>query len=426
MAGQSFDMVERRMARVLRDRLAEEVAIGIEGPRSVGKSTLLRNLATEMGVAIIDLDDPAVREAVEADPRTFVQGPAPVCIDEYQKAKIILDAIKAELNTRQAPGRFVLTGSTSYASLPADAQALTGRLHVLELRPLSQGELASVAEDFVEVCLDDPATLVTPAVSTTTRAEYIDRIVTGGFPMVHQRPKGPARNRWFDDYLRQTIERDLLDISRVQQREKLPRLLARLAGQAAQSLNLTAAARDVSIEPTTAANYTKLLEAVFLVYRLPAWGRNLRARAAALPKIHIVDAGVAARVLRLTPERLALLQPAALTEFGHLLETFVVGEILKQVSWLDENIAPGHWRTHDGDEVDLVLERDDGRIVAFEVKAGSRVKGTDLSGMEKLRDMLGDSFIGGVALYTGDRAYTYGDKVHVMPIDRLWTPSSAL
>lgn len=79
----------------------------------MGKSTLLRTLADELGVTVIDLDDPAIREAVAADPRLFAQGPPPVCIDEYQKAKVILDAIKAELNAVQAPGRFVLTGSTA-------------------------------------------------------------------------------------------------------------------------------------------------------------------------------------------------------------------------------------------------------------------------------------------------------------------------
>lgn len=426
MAGRSLPMVERRMLGVLRERLAYEVVVGIEGPRSVGKSTLLRALAEERGVTVVDLDDPAIREAVEADPRTFAQGPSPVCIDEYQKTKVILDAIKAELNIEQTPGRFVLTGSTAYASLPMDAQSLTARLHMLEIRPLSQGEIAGITEDFVEVCLRDPAELVTPAPGTATRADYISRIVAGGFPMALQRPEGPARRRWFDDYLRQSIERDLLDISRVQQRVKLPLLLERLASQTAQSLNIAAAARDTGLEPTTTENYTKLLEAVFLVHRLRAWGTTLRSRAVSHPKIHIIDSGVAARVLGLTSKRLALLQPAALTEFGHLLETFVVGEVMKQTSWLDEKIITGHWRTHDGDEVDLVLEGDDGRIVGFEVKAGTRITGGDLSGMRKLRNHLGDNFIGGVALYTGERAYTYEDRLHVMPIDRLWTPSSAL
>ena len=117
------------------------------------------------------------------------------------------------------------------------------------------------------------------------------------------------------------------------------------------------------------------------------------------PKVHVVDSGVAARLLRLTPERLARLDPASLTEFGHILETFVVVELLKQASWLDGIAGFGHWRTHDGDEVDLVVERDDGSVVAFEVKAGSRVAPEDLRPLRKLREAAGDAFVAGIALW---------------------------
>ncbi len=419
-------IVQRRLLRVVRERMAFEIVIGLQGPRSVGKSTLMRALASETGVEVIDLDDPAMRDAVASDPRTFVQGPSPVCIDEYQHVPVVLDAIKAELNREQRPGRFIITGSTRHEALPQAAQALTGRLHLLTVRPLSQGEIAGVEEDFVERCLIDPAALVTAVTSMTTRAEYIERVAAGGFPMALQRPAGPARQRWFDDYVDQAIERDLQELSKVRQRAKLPQLLQRLAGQTAQVLNVTAAARSVGLEQRTADTYTKLLEAVFLVHRLPAWGSTLLARATSAPKIHVVDSGVAARLLRLSAARLASLQPAALTEFGHLLETFVVGEILTQASWSDAVSGCGHWRTHDGDEVDIILERDDGAVVAFEVKAGSRVPGAELSGLRKLRRALGTQFIGGIALYTGERSYTYEDRIHVMPIDRLWTPTTAL
>ncbi len=290
------------------------------------------------------------------------------------------------------------------------------------MRPFSQGEIAGVRETFVENCLVDPAPLVSAIPSTTARDDYIERVAAGGFPMALQRLPGPARQRWFDDYVAQAIARDLLELSKVRQRAKLPLLLQRLAGQTAQVLNVRSAAQAVGLERRTADNYTKLLELAFLVYRLPAWGRTLNARAASAPKVHVMDSGVAARLLRLTPTRLASLDPAALTDFGHLLETFVVGEILKQASWSDRVAAHGHWRTHDGDEVDIVLERDDGSVVAFEVKAAGRVAGAGLAGLRKLRNALGPKFVGGIALYTGERSYTYEDRIHVMPIDYLWTP----
>jgi uncharacterized protein len=422
----SSTKVKRRLVEIIHARLEVEIVVGLQGPRSVGKSTLLRQIATEAGVGVIDLDDPVIRDAVAADPGFFARGVSPVCIDEYQHAPVILDAIKAELNKEQRPGRFIITGSTRHEALPLAAQALTGRLHMLTVRPLSQGEIDGVEEDFVERCLIEPGALVVSTPSSTKREEYIDRVVAGGFPMALQRSAGAARNRWFDDYVGQTIERDLLELSQVRQRAKLPVLLSRLAGQTGQLLNVSNAARDVDLEQRTADNYTKLLEAVFLIQRLPAWGSTLRSRAGSAPKVHIVDSGVAARLLRLSAARLSSLQATALTEFGHLLETFVVGEILKQVSWSDNVAGCGHWRTHDGDEVDLILERDDGCVVAFEVKSGSRISGKDLGGLQKLRADLGNKFIGGVVLNTGERSYTPDDRIHVLPIDRLWTPSSAL
>jgi hypothetical protein len=105
--------------------------------------------------------------------------------------------------------------------------------------------------------------------------------------------------------------------------------------------------------------------------------------------VNFIDPGVAARLLRLSPDKLARRDPTVLTQFGHLLETFVVSEILAQATWTEQIVSVGHWRTRDGIEVDLVLETDDGRVVAFEIKSASRVGGEDLSGLRKLRDVLG-------------------------------------
>lgn len=131
---------------------------------------------------------------------------------------------------------------------------------------------------------------------------------------------------------------------------------------------------------------------------------------------------MAARLLRVTAQKLEQLEPTALTQFGHLLESFVVGELLKQVSWLEGVYATGHWRTSDGDEVDLVVERYDGGVIAFEIKAGGLVRLADLRHLRKLRTALGDQFVGGFVLTTGEHAYTAEDRLHVVPIERLWTP----
>jgi predicted AAA+ superfamily ATPase len=401
----------------------EEPVIALQGPRTVGKSTLLGQLARAHAVEVYDLDDPDLRSAASADPRAFAGGPAPVCIDEYQHVPAILDAIKADLNRELQPGRFVIAGSTRYDALPLAAQSLTGRVHLLTVWPLTQGEIDGVRENLLERLLQDPeGSAPRGAVSSTTRDQYVARITAGGMPVPLRRRTVIGRNRWFDDYLQLVIDRDVRELATLRRREQLPILLSRLAAQTARVLNITAAAAAAGLDRATATDYLKLLEAVFLVIRLPAWGRTLRRRAAGAPKLHVVDSGVAARLLRLSPEKLSRRDPASLSQFGHLLETFVVGELIRQASWLDEVAVCGHWRTYSGDEVDLLVERNDGRVLAFEVKSAGQIDSLDMRHLAKLREELGDRFLAGVMLYMGSSAYRFADRLLAMPIDRIWTP----
>lgn len=415
--------VPRRISDLLAEQVQIEPVIALHGPRSVGKSTVLRGFAEAVGASVIDLDDVEVREAVQGNLAATVRAGAPVCIDEYQRVPDVLDALKARLNREGSlPGTAVITGSTRQDALPATAQALTGRLHSLVIWPLSQGELAGVRENLLEALSGDvDAVVQSVPTSATTRSEYVERVCSGGMPLALRR-SGAARSRWFDDFVRASVERDAVELSRIRERQALADLLGFMAAQTGQLLNVTAAAEKIGVSRPTAESHVRLLEDLFLIVRLSAWGKTLRSRVSVKPKVHVVDSGLAARLLRLAPDRLTGVDPTSLTEFGHLLETFAVGELRKQASWLAEPVTLGHWRTSDGAEVDLVVEYDDGRVVAFEVKASERAPGKDFRGLAQLRDLLGERFIGGVMLTTGTRSYTYEERLHVMPIDRLWTP----
>jgi predicted AAA+ superfamily ATPase len=416
------ELIERRILTVVEGRLAEAPVVLLQGARSVGKSTVLADLARQHDVAITDLDDPAVRDRVEASPSEAVRGPAPVCIDEYQHVPALLQAIKAELNKQHENGRWLLTGSTSFWAMPRGTQSLTGRLQILEVMPFSQGELDSDIEDFLDVACTNPARLVEHGHSDTDRAEYERRLCRGGMPLaVHVSEQ--QRANFYQSYLDASLTRDILDLSRVRQINVLPRLMERVAAQTGQVLNIVKASTDAGVEPRSGDNYVRLLEALFLIRRLPAWGRTLRSRTAHSPKLHVIDSGLAAHILGVTPDKLARRDPAALSEFGHLLETFVVGEILKQASWSESIRQLGHWRTHSGHEVDLVAEAQDGGVVGFEVKAGREVDKRTRRGLAALRDALGDQFRAGFILNTGNEAYSIDDRIYVCPIDRLWRPT---
>lgn len=242
-------------------------------------------------------------------------------------------------------------------------------------------------------------------------------------PVALRRPPGRSRSRWFASYVDLVVDKDVMDISRVRQREMLPRLLGQLAARSGQVLNTAAAAGAIGMDRSTAENYVRLLEAVFLICRLPAWGTTLSSRISKHPKVHMVDSGVMAWLLNLSPQKIEQAAPATLTDYGHLLETFAVGEILKQVSWSDAPVAAGYFRTEAGDEADLVLERDDGQVIAFEIKAGTRVSGEDLRGLRLLRDRLGSRLQEAVVLYTGEHehAYRHDGWIWILPLSQLWT-----
>jgi hypothetical protein len=418
----SSHIIARHLQPVITQRLAEEPVVILTGARTVGKSTLLDACAREHGVPVTDLDDIATRRAVAADPALFTSGRTePVCLDEFQHVPALLDAIKAELNRDLRPGRFLLTGSTRYGTMPKASQSLTGRAHVMTMWPLSQGELLGRKETFLDELMTDPASLTTPEPSRTDRAGYEQAVLAGGFPIAIARPTRAARDRWFRDFVDMVVERDVLEIRRVRQRRVLPLILRHLAAQTAGVLNVSNIAATVQLDNRLVGDFVSLLESVFLVHRLEAFGRTLSSRVGRLPKVHLVDSGLAAHLLGIDDSGLAARDPSMLTEFGHVVETFAVNELLKQVGWASVQVRFAHFRTREGQEVDLVVQTPEGKVAGLEIKARATITDADFRGLRLLRDKLGSDFLTGVLLNLGQRSYTYEDRLHVLPLDRLWT-----
>jgi len=197
----------------------------------------------------------------------------------------------------------------------------------------------------------------------------------------------------------------------------LPNLLKLLAARTSGLLNLADVSRDAGLPHTTLTRYLALLETVFLVHRLPSWSPNLGKRLVKAAKLHLVDTGLACHLLgtdtrRLNDDRSLL---------GRMLETFVVGELRKQLSWTAPRTALYHFRTAAGSEVDVLLEKADGTVAGVEVKASATVDASDFAALKELRDQLGKKFIAGVVLYTGDKLIPFGDKLWLVPLPVLWS-----
>lgn len=406
-------ILPRHATTAVTDALADTRVVLVNGARQCGKSTLVARLGAERGAEWRSLDHTATRESARYDPTGFVAGDGPIVIDEVQRAPELLLAIKETVDADPRPGRFMLTGSARLLGLRGLPDALPGRMETIELWPLSQGEIDGRPDGFVDAVFEHgPEVRHT---SSEDRAGYVDRIARGGFPeAVARLPR--RRERFFDSYLSDLINRDVIQLSDIERGAELRVLVRLLAARSAQLVVPAALGNEIGISRHTVSRYLRLLEEVFLVKRIPAWSRNLSSRAIATPKITFVDSGVAANLLGL--DAASLRRPGS--PVGGLLEGFVAMEIARQLTWSQVRAELYHYRTKDKVEVDLVLENRRGQVVAIEVKAAATVRGEDFSAIRHLASRLGEDLVLGVVLYTGTQTLPFGPRFRAMPISALW------
>jgi len=359
------------------------------------------------------LDDPATLRAAEDDPTGFIEHDGLMVIDEIQLVPELLRPIKVSVDLDPTPGRFLLTGSSRVLALRTLPDALPGRMEVIELWPFSQGETSGEADRFVDAAFRHGPRIEHS--STLRRRDYLERIVVGGFPeAVRRTPR--RRTAFFDSYLTTLIERDVLELANIERRGDLLKLLALLAARAGGLLVPAALASQSGIPRTTLMRYLDLLSSVFLIKSIPAWASGQTQRAVGTPKLAFVDTGIACHLIGQDAPRLG--EPGGST--GPLMENFVAMELARQLTWSEERSRLYHYRTKDRLEVDAVLETPDGRVVGVEVKAGATVRTEDLSGLRNLANSLGERFVAGYVLYTGQQTLPFGEKIRALPMDALW------
>lgn len=389
----------------------------VNGPRQAGKTTLLQLFAGRHGGDVITFDDRTSLQLAVEDPRTLVAEAArPTMIDEVQRAgdPLVL-AIKAVVDRDRGRGQFLLSGSAQFLTVPRLSESLAGRAAFLELWPLAMTERTGAVPDFADLAFTDPAALRRRR-TTWTRTGYIGVITGGGFPETLE--QSPAdRRTWYDSYLRTVIARDIVEFAQIERGAAIPRLLNLLAARAGGTAILADLARDTELARETVRNYLSYLDGVFLTASVPVWSANLNHRAAKTPKIYLTDSGLAAHVLLTGPEALARPGNPAL---GGLVETFVFTELAKLRAVSPEPFKIYYYRDRLGHEVDFVLERYDGSVVAIEVKATASPSAKDAVGLAWLRDKVGERFVAGIVLHQGEAAGSFGDRIQILPISVLW------
>ena len=421
VAGQAY--VRRVVDEELDWLLTSLPAVALEGPKAVGKTMTALQRAATVG----HLDDAQIREVVGADPQQVVAGDAPVLVDEWQRFPESWDRVRRAVDDDPTPGRFLLTGSAPGVHQPVHSGA--GRIVSVAMRPMSLQERwgSDTTVSLAEMLAGGPAPI--GGRCDATLGDYVEEIVASGFPAIRAITDRRARQAQLDSYIEAVIRRDFDEAGYPVRKPALLRRWLRAYAAATATTASYEAVRDAATPgeadkpaKSTVQAYRDVLEALRLVEPVPAWipQRSPLQELGHASKHHLADPALAARLLNVDAS--ALLggfpvqapSPRDGTLLGQLFESLVTLCVRVYAQAAGARVA--HLRQHRGRrEIDLVVQGDDHRLVALEVKLSATVDGGDTKHLQWLRDQLGEDLADAAVITTGSYAYRRRDGIAVVP-----------
>ncbi len=383
----------------------------VTGARQVGKTTLLQEEFSDWNY--LTLDDYDLLAQLKRDPEFVFSSKQPLIIDEIQRLPELFLTIKKVVDNNP-DFRFILSGSANLLLMKQVSESLAGRAVFLELGPLTQGEILGLnPPNFLDDLLQ--ANFSSFERSYPTCDDLIFWVWHGGMPQIYQRKNPEAIIEWFEGYVTTYLEKDLRQLSQIDNLADFRQLMIASALRSGQLLNISELGRDVGLKQPTTHRYINLLEVSGLFFRLPAYSINMGKRLVKSSKIMLLDSGLAAYLAGLySPDDLGKSR-----EWGGMLECFVFHHLKQLASLITPRPHIHYWRTAAGNEVDFVIEY--GQVlVGIEVKSASRVTYGDTLQLQRFLKEYPNAKAG-VVLHKGSQVEQLAKNVFAFPITVLWS-----
>lgn len=334
-------MISRQITAVLKRLAAKMPVVSLTGPRQSGKSTLARSVFGDF--LYVNLEDLEKRAFAVEDPKGFLdEHRFPCIIDEAQYAPALFSAIQVLCDNEDRSGMFVLTGSQDFLLSKEIAQSLAGRVAQLHLLPFSMQELS---------------------LSAYRENEWESYLYKGFYPRIYDKNLDPTR--WYSDYVKTYVERDLRDITHVGDLRSFRQFLMLCAGRIGQIMNFSSLGNDIGVSYKTIVRWVSILESTNIAILLQPYYKNFNKRVIKSPKLYFNDPGLASFLL-------GIKSPLDLKSHyarGALFENLIISEVAK--SFYNSGTEPPiyFWRDGSGTEIDLLVEYRS-RLHAIEIKSG--------------------------------------------------------